>query len=165
MFNQHAKWLKVSAGLVAAEDRLVELPAGLHVWRQDHNGFTHQDPAHRPRRNKKAEVVRVPAAGTPTAAVGDDHAQPPLRQRRDRGQAPGPAMADDGRQSSTARKSVFAGPATTRDASDGHGPLWRRPRWRRRRRVHMRERLPDPRTAVNAVDLMSRSRKASTRTG
>ena len=45
MFNQHAKWLKVSAGLdwrprIAALNYLL----ASHVWRQDHNGFTHQDP-------------------------------------------------------------------------------------------------------------------------
>ena len=45
MFNQHAKWLKVTAGLpwrvkIASLNYLLSS----HVWRQDHNGFTHQDP-------------------------------------------------------------------------------------------------------------------------
>ena len=61
MFNQHAKWLKVTSQLpwrrkIASLNYLL----ASHVWRQDHNGFTHQDPGvidHVV--NKKAEVVRV----------------------------------------------------------------------------------------------------------
>jgi len=61
MFNQHAKWLKVTAKLawrrpVASLNYLL----ASHVWRQDHNGFTHQDPGFLDVVvNKKAEVVRV----------------------------------------------------------------------------------------------------------
>ena len=61
MFNQHAKWLKVSAELpwrrkIASLNYLL----ASHVWRQDHNGFTHQDPGFIDQVvNKKAEVVRV----------------------------------------------------------------------------------------------------------
>src|ERR1700723_1841052 len=61
MFNQHAKWLKVTAGLtwrrkIASLNYLLSS----HVWRQDHNGFTHQDPGFIDNVvNKKAEVVRV----------------------------------------------------------------------------------------------------------
>ena len=61
MFNQHAKWLKVSAGLpwrrkIASLNYLL----ASHVWRQDHNGFTHQDPGFLDHVvNKKADVVRV----------------------------------------------------------------------------------------------------------
>jgi xylulose-5-phosphate/fructose-6-phosphate phosphoketolase len=61
MFNQHAKWLKVSAELpwrpkIASLNYLL----ASHVWRQDHNGFTHQDPGFIDHVvNKKAEVVRV----------------------------------------------------------------------------------------------------------
>jgi xylulose-5-phosphate/fructose-6-phosphate phosphoketolase len=61
MFNQHAKWLKVTAGL-PWRHRLASLNYILasHVWRQDHNGFTHQDPGFIDHVvNKKAEVVRV----------------------------------------------------------------------------------------------------------
>jgi xylulose-5-phosphate/fructose-6-phosphate phosphoketolase len=61
MFNQHAKWLKVSAGL-PWRPRIASLNILLasHVWRQDHNGFTHQDPGFIDHVvNKKAEVVRV----------------------------------------------------------------------------------------------------------
>jgi xylulose-5-phosphate/fructose-6-phosphate phosphoketolase len=61
MFNQHAKWLKISRGLtwrrpIASLNYLL----ASHVWRQDHNGFTHQDPGFIDHAvNKKAEVVRV----------------------------------------------------------------------------------------------------------
>jgi xylulose-5-phosphate/fructose-6-phosphate phosphoketolase len=61
MFNQHAKWLKVTAGLpwrrpIASLNYLL----ASHVWRQDHNGFTHQDPGFVDHVvNKKAQVVRV----------------------------------------------------------------------------------------------------------
>src|SRR5467141_670639 len=61
MFNQHAKWLKVSRHLpwrrpVASLNYLLTS----HVWRQDHNGFSHQDPGFIDHvMNKKAEVIRV----------------------------------------------------------------------------------------------------------
>jgi xylulose-5-phosphate/fructose-6-phosphate phosphoketolase len=61
MFNQHAKWLKVSAGL-AWRHKIASLNYLLasHVWRQDHNGFSHQDPGFIDHViNKKADVVRV----------------------------------------------------------------------------------------------------------
>jgi len=61
MFNQHAKWLKVTRSLawrrpIASLNYLL----ASHVWRQDHNGFTHQDPGFIDLAlNKKAEIVRV----------------------------------------------------------------------------------------------------------
>jgi xylulose-5-phosphate/fructose-6-phosphate phosphoketolase len=61
MFNQHAKWLKVTAQLpwrrkIASLNYLLSS----HVWRQDHNGFTHQDPGFIDHVvNKKASIVRV----------------------------------------------------------------------------------------------------------
>ena len=61
MFNQHAKWLKVTRGIswrppIASLNYLLSS----HVWRQDHNGFSHQDPGFIDHvANKKAEVVRV----------------------------------------------------------------------------------------------------------
>jgi xylulose-5-phosphate/fructose-6-phosphate phosphoketolase len=61
MFNQHAKWLKVSRGLPWRK-RIASLNYLLasHVWRQDHNGFTHQDPGFIDHAvNKKAEIIRV----------------------------------------------------------------------------------------------------------
>ncbi|HVX22199.1 MAG TPA: phosphoketolase family protein [Acidimicrobiales bacterium] len=61
MFNQHAKWLKVSRE-VAWRRPIASLNFLLssHVWRQDHNGFSHQDPGFLDHVvNKKASVVRV----------------------------------------------------------------------------------------------------------
>jgi len=61
MFNQHAKWLKVTNDIpwrrpIASLNYLLSS----HVWRQDHNGFSHQDPGFIDHVvNKKAEVVRV----------------------------------------------------------------------------------------------------------
>ena len=61
MFNQHAKWLKVTAQLpwrrkIASLNYLLSS----HVWQQDHNGFTHQDPGFLDHVvNKKADIVRV----------------------------------------------------------------------------------------------------------
>jgi xylulose-5-phosphate/fructose-6-phosphate phosphoketolase len=61
MFNQHAKWLKVTRKIpwrrpIASLTYLLTS----HVWRQDHNGFTHQDPGFIDHVvNKKADVVRV----------------------------------------------------------------------------------------------------------
>jgi xylulose-5-phosphate/fructose-6-phosphate phosphoketolase len=61
MFNQHAKWLKVVRGIpwrrpIASLNYLLTS----HVWRQDHNGFTHQDPGFIDIVvNKKSDVVRV----------------------------------------------------------------------------------------------------------
>jgi xylulose-5-phosphate/fructose-6-phosphate phosphoketolase len=61
MFNQHAKWLKVSAELPwRRKIASLNILLASHVWRQDHNGFTHQDPGFIDLVvNKKAEVVRV----------------------------------------------------------------------------------------------------------
>lgn len=76
MFNQHAKWLKVTRGIgwrrpIASLNYLLTS----HVWRQDHNGFSHQDPGFLDHViNKKAEVVRVylpPDANTLLSVV--DH--------------------------------------------------------------------------------------------
>jgi xylulose-5-phosphate/fructose-6-phosphate phosphoketolase len=61
MFNQHAKWLKVTRDLewrrpIASLNYLLSS----HVWRQDHNGFSHQDPGFIDHVvNKKAEIIRV----------------------------------------------------------------------------------------------------------
>jgi xylulose-5-phosphate/fructose-6-phosphate phosphoketolase len=61
MFNQHAKWLKVTSEL-AWRRKISSLNYLLssHVWQQDHNGFTHQDPGFLDHVvNKKADIVRV----------------------------------------------------------------------------------------------------------
>jgi xylulose-5-phosphate/fructose-6-phosphate phosphoketolase len=61
MFNQHAKWLKVCSHIpwrrpIASLNYLLSS----HVWRQDHNGFSHQDPGFIDHVvNKKSEVIRV----------------------------------------------------------------------------------------------------------
>jgi xylulose-5-phosphate/fructose-6-phosphate phosphoketolase len=61
MFNQHAKWLKVTRHIpwrvpISSLNYLLTS----HVWRQDHNGFSHQDPGFLDHvANKKAEVVRI----------------------------------------------------------------------------------------------------------
>jgi xylulose-5-phosphate/fructose-6-phosphate phosphoketolase len=61
MFNQHAKWLKVSKTIpwrrpIASLNYLLTS----HVWRQDHNGFSHQDPGFIDHVvNKKADIIRV----------------------------------------------------------------------------------------------------------
>jgi xylulose-5-phosphate/fructose-6-phosphate phosphoketolase len=61
MFNQHAKWLKVTRDIPWR----IPLPSltyllSSHVWRQDHNGFSHQDPGFIDHVvNKKAEIIRV----------------------------------------------------------------------------------------------------------
>ncbi|HEX3577062.1 MAG TPA: phosphoketolase family protein [Thermoanaerobaculia bacterium] len=76
MFNQHAKWLKTTRHIpwrrpIASLNYLLTS----HVWRQDHNGFSHQDPGFIDHvMNKKAEVVRVylpPDANTLLSVV--DH--------------------------------------------------------------------------------------------
>lgn len=62
MFNQHAKWLKVAGSEVAWRRPIASLNYLLtsHVWRQDHNGFSHQDPGFIDHvANKKPEVVRI----------------------------------------------------------------------------------------------------------
>ena len=74
MFNQHAKWLKVTSHLpwrrkIASLNYLL----ASHVWRQDHNGFTHQDPGfHRPCREQEGRGrAGLPAAGCKLPAVSD----------------------------------------------------------------------------------------------
>ncbi len=76
MFNQHAKWLKVTRKIpwrrpIASLNYLLTS----HVWRQDHNGFSHQDPGFIDHVvNKKADIIRVylpPDANTLTSVM--DH--------------------------------------------------------------------------------------------
>jgi xylulose-5-phosphate/fructose-6-phosphate phosphoketolase len=99
MFNQHAKWLKVTRKIpwrrpIASLNYLLTS----HVWRQDHNGFSHQDPGFIDHVvSKKAEVVRVylpPDANTLLSVV--DHC---LRSRNYvnvivAGKQPGPQWLD-----------------------------------------------------------------------
>ena len=102
MFNQHAKWLKVTNDIpwrrpIASLNYLLSS----HVWRQDHNGFSHQDPGFIDHVvNKKAEVVRVylpPDANTLLSVM--DHC---LRSRQYvnvvvAGKQPAPELAGHGR--------------------------------------------------------------------
>jgi len=99
MFNQHAKWLKVCGHIpwrrpIASLNYLLSS----HVWRQDHNGFSHQDPGFIDHVvNKKAEVIRVflpPDANTLLSVT--DHC---LRSRNHvnvivAGKQPGPQWLD-----------------------------------------------------------------------
>src|SRR5213593_4183321 len=62
MFNQHAKWLKTTSKEILWRRPIASLNYLLssHVWRQDHNGFSHQDPGFIDHVvNKKADVIRV----------------------------------------------------------------------------------------------------------
>jgi xylulose-5-phosphate/fructose-6-phosphate phosphoketolase len=75
MFNQHAKWLKSTSDIpwrrpIASLNYLLSS----HVWRQDHNGFSHQDPGFIDHVvNKKAEIIRVylPPDANTLLSVGD----------------------------------------------------------------------------------------------
>jgi xylulose-5-phosphate/fructose-6-phosphate phosphoketolase len=75
MFNQHAKWLKTTREIpwrrpIASLNYLLSS----HVWRQDHNGFSHQDPGFIDHVvNKKAEIIRVylPPDANTLLSVGD----------------------------------------------------------------------------------------------
>ena len=128
MFNQHAKWLKVCSHIpwrrpIASLNYLLSS----HVWRQDHNGFSHQDPGFIDHVvNKKAEVIRVylpPDANTPAHGHRSVSAQPQLRERRS---SPASSRRRSGsrwtRRSSTAPRASASGtgPATIRAAS----PTW-----------------------------------------
>ena len=103
MFNQHAKWLKTSREIpwrrpIASLNYLLTS----HVWRQDHNGFSHQDPGFIDHVvNKKAEVIRVylpPDANTLLVRDRPLFAQPQLRECDGCGQTAGAAMAGHGRR-------------------------------------------------------------------
>jgi xylulose-5-phosphate/fructose-6-phosphate phosphoketolase len=62
MFNQHAKWLKTTRKEISWRAPIASLNYLLtsHVWRQDHNGFSHQDPGFIDHAvNKKADIIRV----------------------------------------------------------------------------------------------------------
>jgi xylulose-5-phosphate/fructose-6-phosphate phosphoketolase len=76
MFNQHAKWLKVTSKEIPWRRPISSLNYLLssHVWRQDHNGFSHQDPGFIDHVvNKKADVIRVylPPDGNTLLSVAD----------------------------------------------------------------------------------------------
>ncbi len=164
MFNQHAKWLKVTRGIpwrrpIASLNYLLSS----HVWRQDHNGFSHQDPGFIDHVvNKKAEIVRVYLPpDTNTLLSVADHC---LRSRNYvnvivAGKQPALDLPDDGRGDRALHSRA------------GHLGLGRHDHRRagrraglRRGRAHagdpgggtiLRERLPELKVrVVNVVDLM-----------
>ena len=125
MFNQHAKWLKVTRGIpwrrpIASLNYLLSS----HVWRQDHNGFSHQDPGFIDHVvNKKAEIIRVylPPDANCLLSVADHclrsrnyvnvvvaGKQPaldlPLDGRRDRRTARAASASGSGRPTTTTRE-------------------------------------------------------------
>ena len=141
MFNQHAKWLKVTRGIrwrrpVASLNYLLSSL----VWRQDHNGFSHQDPGFIDHVvNKKAEVIRVYLPpDTNTLLSVADHC---LRSRHYvnvivAGKQPQPELADHGRGDHPlhpGRRDLGVGlERRARRAGRGDGLLRRHPdRWRR----------------------------------
>ena len=102
MFNQHAKWLKMTSEIpwrrpIASLNYLLTS----HVWRQDHNGFSHQDPGFIDHVvNKKAEVIRVylpPDANTLLSVADHCLRSRQLRQRHRCGQAAGARLPLHGR--------------------------------------------------------------------
>ena len=152
MFNQHAKWLKVTAHLpwrrkIASLNYLLSS----HVWRQDHNGFTHQDPGFIDHVvNKKAEIVRVylpPDANCLLSVI--DHC---LRSRHYvnvvvAGKHPAPQWLLDGRRrSSTAPQGIGIWQWASNDqqcrARRRHGLRGRRAHARDARRGHDPARAP-----------------------
>ena len=129
MFNQHAKWLKMTRQIpwrtpIASLNYLLTS----HVWRQDHNGFSHQDPGFIDHVvNKKAEVIRVylpPDANSLLSVAGSLPAQPQLRQRRSSPASSPRSTTDDGR-----------GDRRTARAASG---IWEWASQRRRRRARRR---------------------------
>ena len=146
MFNQHAKWLKVTREIpwrrpIASLNYLLSS----HVWRQDHNGFSHQDPGFIDHVvNKKAEVIRVylpPDANTLLSVA--DHC---LRSRNYvnvivAGKQPALELPVDGRRDH---------PLHARDRHLGVGDE-RRGR-RARRRARLLRRRPDARDARGGGD-------------
>ena len=101
MFNQHAKWLKVTNGIpwrrpIASLNYLLSS----HVWRQDHNGFSHQDPGFIDHVvNKSAEVIRVylpPDTNTLLSVFDHCLRSRQVRQRSGGGQATFPQLSFHG---------------------------------------------------------------------
>ena len=129
MFNQHAKWLKVTRKIpwrrpIASLNYLLTS----HVWRQDHNGFSHQDPGFIDHVvNKKADVVRVylpPDANTPAVGGRSLPAQPQLRERdrRRQGARRRSGSTSTARAHATARPGIGIWEWASND--DGASPTW-----------------------------------------
>jgi len=73
VFNQHTKWLQTSAKDIPWQvNRFSQYLLTSHVWRQDHNGFSHQDPGFIDLVvNKKADAIRVYLPPMPTLSISD----------------------------------------------------------------------------------------------
>ena len=166
MFNQHAKWLKVTRrDPVAPADRVAELPAHLARLAPGPQRLLPPGPRlHRPRREQEGrDRPRLPAAGRQLPAVGRRPlpAQPRLRQRHRRRQAAGARLPDDGRGDralhARASASGTGRPPTTAPSPDvvlacaGDIPTLET----LAAAAILREHLPDLRVrVVNVVDLM-----------
>ena len=119
---------------VAAQNLLVKLPAGLACLAPGSQRLhAPRSRLHRPRREQEGrDRAGLSSAGCKLPAVGDGPlpAQPPLRQRRDRGQTPGAAVADDGRRRQALHRGhrhlAVGQQRPGRRARRGHGLLWRR---------------------------------------
>ena len=141
MFNQHAKWLDACRDIpwrrpIASLNYLLTS----HVWRQDHNGFSHQDPGFIDHvLNKKPQIVRVylpPDANTLLSTMDHCLRTAELRQRGGGRQAARPAVAD-----------AWTRPSRTAPAASGSGTG----RATRRRRARRRARLRGRRAHLEAV--------------
>ena len=174
MLNQHAKWLKVTREIpwrrpIASLNYLFSS----HVWRQDHNGFSHQDPGFIDHVvNKKAEIVRVylpPDANTllswPITACAAGTTSTLSSQASSRRSIASPWM----RRSSTAPAGSASGIGPRNDEGEEPDVVWLR-----RRRAHpralggtsiLRQRVPDLKVrVVTMVDLMRLGAKPCIRT-
>ena len=148
MFNQHAKWLEASVR-VPWRERIPSLNYLLssHVWRQDHNGSTHQDPGFLDVvMNKKPGVVRVYLPPDANTLLSHLRPLPPVAPVRERGR---------GRQATAGRLAVGGGGRAALRAGRRHLGLGRhragRPR-PARRRARLRRRRPHARDARRRVD-------------
>ena len=124
MFNQYAKWLEISDGLPWRESiASLNLLITSTVWRQDHNGFTHQDPgfSRRRRQQERRRDADLPPSRRELPLVGRRplSAQRGLRERHRLRQAKSSAVPDDG--------------SSGRALREGHRDLGLREQRRRRR--------------------------------
>jgi xylulose-5-phosphate/fructose-6-phosphate phosphoketolase len=165
MFNQHAKWLDVTRQIpwrqpIASLNYLLSS----HVWRQDHNGFSHQDPGFIDLvANKKAEIVRIylpPDANTLLSVT--DHC---LRSRNYvnvivAGKQPSPQWLDMDAAINIALPGIGIWPWASNDQGASRMSSWRAAvtcrRWKPWPRSRcLREFFPELKVrVVNVVDLM-----------
>ena len=133
MFNQHAKWLKVTRDIPwRRPDRVAQLPADVARLAPGPQRLQPPGPGlHRPRREQEGRRhPRLPAARREHPALGRRPlpAQPRLRQRHRRRQAAGAAVADDGRgRRCTARAASASGTGRATTAAASPTSCWRAP--------------------------------------